>query len=505
MKNKRTKPEVIHIVQPTPVPAAPTVSVAASISGDDAPGATLTGSATFTGTGNVITYSWRKNGTPDGTSSTYSNTSGGESMVIRITATNAGGSVYSESVPFVVAANVGFPITYAARDESNNETEFRFQARPAGSDDEWTTYGILAAITSTETDYNSGTGTSFSSLVYGHPFNTALEARTVSYNGSGILTPLDAPIPVNTAPEFGVSGVTLDSITSTGAVLSATPGTVPLTGYHGYFKATGATVWTLGGTSPTLPVPVTGLTGSTGYQFDIAAYNSNTGFADAETELSGTPASGTTDAPALGHSAQRVAYGASYAWRGNASTPSILGAVIGGIDATTNGSPFNIQGIESMVSGETASAVYFSGSTGNCKIVASGLTLTLPVTIELFTNCSTGGCLFALNTSGSTPHFYLYTTALGGTGLTDLTFTDIANSTRHHVFAVLANNRQEIWVDGVMVGSSAVSLSASPTLISMGAWYGNSGEIVGLLDEPAIYPSALSEAQMNILRAASTV
>ena len=54
-------------------PAAPTVSVAASITGDSTPGATLTGSASFTGTGLVVTYSWRKNGTQDGTSSTYSN------------------------------------------------------------------------------------------------------------------------------------------------------------------------------------------------------------------------------------------------------------------------------------------------------------------------------------------------------------------------------------------------------------------------------------------------
>ncbi len=100
------KPVIIIVQTPgaTP-PAAPTVNVAASISGDTAPGATLTGTpATFVGTGVVVVNSFQKNGGSWVVGLTYSDTVEGDSIMFRSVGTNGGGSVTSTSAAFVVEA-----------------------------------------------------------------------------------------------------------------------------------------------------------------------------------------------------------------------------------------------------------------------------------------------------------------------------------------------------------------------------------------------------------------
>lgn len=208
------------------VVAAPTVSTGASITGLTTPGATLTAvDATFTGTGVTVTRSWRKNGTATGaTGTTYSDTADGDSIVLRVTGTNAGGSVYDDSDAFVVAAESGFAYTWpVAVDESADESGFRGKVRtPAGAGSYTTAWGMTAPET--------GIGTTLDAVTTYHPYDTEFGALIVAYNGSGESAITYPEFVFRTAPAGTITDLAATALTPASIGLTWTTETPPTWG-----------------------------------------------------------------------------------------------------------------------------------------------------------------------------------------------------------------------------------------------------------------------------------
>jgi len=221
----------------------------------------------------------------------------------------------------------------------------------------------------------------------------------------------------------------------------------------------------------------------------------------------------------LPYAQQVTGDGATYYWRLNDTTGSIAMATIGGADGTISG------GVTLGVPGPLAdgsTAMMFDGTTG--KIVTAAIvtlppSFTLEAWIKIMAAAPSSELPYAMVNfpTGEWFNFKLYPVSGARRpgiqtpfGYAPLSANGIANDVWHHVVWVLANSTAaQCFIDGVAVGVSDAGPGAARTgstgVCELAYSSGHGTYWPGAIDEVAIYPVALTPAQIAAHYAARTL
>lgn len=145
-------------------------------------------------------------------------------------------------------------------DNSAIEDGFRVRYRTAGS-------GSYTLATTTAANVETAT-------ITGLAFGTNYDVTVAAFNGSGEYSVV-GPVTRYTPPQYAPTGLTLAASRNSEVDLTCTaPSTAP-SGYAAYYRIPGASTWTIGGTSATTSVTVSGLQSLTAYQFMVRGFLEN--------------------------------------------------------------------------------------------------------------------------------------------------------------------------------------------------------------------------------------
>jgi len=448
-------------------------------------------------------------------SATVTGLANGTTYTFQVTATSSIGTGQPGTSNAVTVGAPGTPTAITATG-GNAQATVSWTA-PASNASGITSYtvtpfvGSTAGTPTTVTGAPPATSTTVTGLVNGTTYSfqvTATNAQGTSPAGASGAATLGLPsapgsvaatIPaVNNQAQVSWAAATANGLSVTGYVVTAYNGAQAVSAQALANTATAATI--------------TGLNGGTGYTFKVVATTS-AGNGPAGTSGLVTPTGPTStyastivgDGPAIYYRLGDPSGNAAAASSGNGSNGVYNGSyALGGVSALTNDTDASL----SLTNGN----VQLTAGTG---LPAGGS----PRTIEAWIKTTNANyqVVAGYGTVNNTHHYF--EVRVGGSNIQIITSSDdpvitapysLADGTWHHlVVAYDGNTTATVYVDGKIAGTAQFSgvlitaADANGLLIGQDSWCNCSDQFVGNLDEVAIYPYALSSAQVSAHASAS--
>ena len=472
--------------------SAPGNTSAPFITGTLAIGATLTANAGTWSGGPAFTYQWKLGGVAvSGATAATTVASVAGTYSFTITGTNAGGSTAVTSAVVVVPTTTvsGAAVRLQGKDLSTKETGIRYESNQPTVNATWTTIGSGGPI--------SGSGTDFNITFDGLAFNTHYRFRAVPFNtiGDASASPV---VDWWTQPEFApvLTGQVVSPYSQNFQWVGGAMGGDFL--FQRFVSGEWVTIQIV--SSSTASYLGGGLSANTEYRHRVVpiSQTSAVGVASNVVTLTTSPA-----APA--HSALAATKGAIHLWRANEAVgASAMVDTIGGKNASivTPGIYAPVFGSYKIIGGpdgRTDTSVFSNGNDGSAKIQATGLSVSVPFTIEAVAMMQEDGAIIVLDpTSSGNPKFYLFGSAAGSTGTPNIGALTPDGTVKHYVVTYGATT-QKFYVNGVLVATSTNTLSATLNRATFCEWPDNGSAGIMNLSHSAIYPTALSAGDVSEL------